>query len=85
MPCPAIFLWLLVAAALLVGGCGPDVPTADGGPTPTPAIPPSELIKHQQAAAANAFKGADCYGDRLDACLNVNPAAQALAQDPALC
>jgi hypothetical protein len=56
-------------------------------PTSTPSVPTASpsLIDAHHDAAAKAFQGADCYGPRLDECLDVNPAADALAQDPATC
>lgn len=31
------------------------------------------------------FEGAECYGDRIDECLEPDPATEAVAQDPAAC
>ncbi|MGE0599218.1 MAG: hypothetical protein AB7J35_07765 [Dehalococcoidia bacterium] len=36
-------------------------------------------------ATGDPFEGAECYGDRLEECLAVNPEVDAMAQDPATC
>ncbi|MGE3073553.1 MAG: hypothetical protein AB7N24_05625 [Dehalococcoidia bacterium] len=36
-------------------------------------------------ATGDPFEGAECYGDRLEECLAVNPEVDAMAQDPAAC
>jgi hypothetical protein len=59
-----------------------------GTPVTVEAPPEDELQDFNDFVGGptdDPFEGAECYGDRLDECLGVNPELDAMAQDPSVC
>lgn len=63
-----------------------------GKPVDVQAPPPDKITETPDfgslgslGASADPFQGADCYGDRLDDCLQPDPKTDAMASSPDLC